>query len=193
MHVADLEAYGFKDKPDSRPAQTGVIHSIFGGQTRSQVQCANIQCKFKSNKYDAFLDLSIQIQTTQSVVEALKAYTQEEVLDSSNMYTCSQCTSKTCATKRISIHRTPYVLQLHLKRFETTGGGHSTKIGKHIIFPMELPVQEFMSKGEENTASTLPYELYAVVVHEGNTQKGHYYAFVKNSQGVLSRCLVQNG
>ena len=37
MHVADLGAYNFTASPYSRPAQTGVLHGIFGGHLRSQV------------------------------------------------------------------------------------------------------------------------------------------------------------
>ena len=50
-----------------------------------------------------------------------------KVLDGANKYECSKCGVKTCATKRLSLHRLPAVLQLHLKRFETQCGGHSAE------------------------------------------------------------------
>ena len=50
-----------------------------------------------------------------------------KVLDGANKYECSKCGVKTCATKRLSLHRLPAVLQLHLNRFETQCGGHSAK------------------------------------------------------------------
>ena len=183
MHLADLGACRFTASPYSRPAQTGVLHSIFGGHLRSQVHCES--CKFNSNTYDAFLDLSLEIRKANSVMDALKSFTKIEVLDGANKYKCSSCGCKTRATKCFSLHRTPYVLQLHLKRFETQWGGHSAKISRHISFPMTLSVEEFMSKGEESTASTLTYSLYGVVVHSGHSvRSGHYLAYVKNSNGV---------
>ena len=60
MHLADLGACNFTASPYSRPAQTGVLHAIFGGHLRSQVHCET--CKFNSNTYDAFLDLSLEIR-----------------------------------------------------------------------------------------------------------------------------------
>ena len=51
-----------------------------------------------------------------------------KVLDGANKYKCCNCGVKTRATKRFSLHRLPYVLQLHLKRFETQWGGHSAKV-----------------------------------------------------------------
>ncbi len=50
-----------------------------------------------------------------------------KVLDGANKYECSKCGVKTCATKRLSLHRLPAVLQLHLKRFETQWGGHTAE------------------------------------------------------------------
>jgi hypothetical protein len=54
--------------------------------------------------------------------------------------------------QRFSLHRVPYVLQLHLKRFETQWGGQAAKISRHISFPMTLSLRDYMSKGEEENS-----------------------------------------
>jgi uncharacterized UBP type Zn finger protein len=44
---------------DERVKETSEIHSMFGGYLRSQVKC--IKCGHESNKYDSFLDLSLEV------------------------------------------------------------------------------------------------------------------------------------
>jgi uncharacterized UBP type Zn finger protein len=55
---------------DQRVKETSVIHQIFGGYLRSQIRCE--ACKACSNKYDAFLDLSVDVNETSSLEGALR-------------------------------------------------------------------------------------------------------------------------
>ncbi|EKX35258.1 hypothetical protein GUITHDRAFT_79938, partial [Guillardia theta CCMP2712] len=180
MHLADLAACRFTESPYSRAAQTGLVHGIFGGHLRSQVRCET--CRYNSNTYDAFLDLSLEIKKADNITDALRLFTKPEILDGNNKYKCSHCGCKTRATKRFSVHRAPLVLQLHLKRFETSWSGNSCKLSKHVMFEQTLQLDPYMSEGEKAGSR---YNLYGVVVHSGHSMKsGHYYAFVKNSNGV---------
>ncbi len=46
----------------------------------------------------------------------------------------------------------------------------------HFEYPNEIDFSKWQVMSEEET----PYELYAVLVHEGiKAESGHYYAFVK--------------
>ena len=65
---------------------TGVIHSIFGGELRSQIQCG--KCKANFDTYEDFLDLSLEITHADSVIKALRQFTQSEMLDGDNKYAC---------------------------------------------------------------------------------------------------------
>lgn len=131
------------------------------------------------------LDLSLEIRKASTVRDALKSFTKAEVLDGANKYRCSSCGCKTRAVKRFSLHRVPHVLQLHLKRFETQWGGHSKKISRHVSFAMSMSVAEFVSESERGAMGSSTYSLYGVVVHSGHSvRSGHYYAFVRGSNGV---------
>jgi hypothetical protein len=175
MHLADLAAARFDASPYSRHAQSGVLHGIFGGHLRSQVRCET--CQFNSNTYDAFLDLSLEIKKRASLEDALSHFTKSEVLDGPNKYKCSNCGVKSRATKRFTVHRAPLVLSVHLKRFETSWGGHASKINKHVRFGQSLSLGDYMSQGERADAQ---YALYAVLVHTGaSTRSGHYFSFVR--------------
>jgi len=75
------------------------------------------------------------------------------------------------------------ILTIQLKRFDFTrsfyGGG---KIGKLVDFDEVLNLGPYMTKTQHETPI---YHLYAVLVHYGGScNSGHYYCFVKNSNGI---------
>jgi ubiquitin C-terminal hydrolase len=72
---------------DERIKETSVVHRIFGGYLRSQVQCS--ECRHNSNTYDPFLDLSVEVLRANSVPTALQHFTAPETLDRNNKYKCS--------------------------------------------------------------------------------------------------------
>jgi len=76
------------------------------------------------------------------------------------------------------------VLTIQLKRFDFTKSlSGSGKIGKIIDFDEVLSLGPYMSKSHQHENPI--YHLYAVLVHQGSScNSGHYYCFVKNSNGI---------
>jgi len=137
MHLADLRAGG-SPRPHSQE-HTGMLHGMSGGLLRSRVLCD--ACHTNTTSYDTFLDLSLELHRSVTVPEALRSFTNTNVLDGDNTFECSECETKTCAIKRLTLHSTPRVMQLHLKRFGILDGGGSTKIGHHVAFPELVNVE----------------------------------------------------
>lgn len=50
--------------------------------------------------------------------EALRAFVQPETLEENNQYHCDQCAKKCDAHKGLKFTKFPYLLTLHLKRFD---------------------------------------------------------------------------
>lgn len=160
------------DKISPAISHTTLVHQLFGGYLRSQVKCQD--CKFSSNTYDPFLDLSLEIDRASSLESALERFTTEETLTESNKYKCQKCKKPVRAQKRFLVHRAPKILTIQLKRFDY--GVHGQKINKAISFKEELELKPYTSGDQKKT-----YRLYAVVVHAGNTMKsGHYFSFARN-------------
>jgi hypothetical protein len=68
-----------------------------------------------------------------------------------------------------------------LKRFNLSPFGEASKINKHVEFGTELDIESFITGPKEKCSS---YELYGVLVHEGQTcNSGHYHSFIKASNG----------
>jgi len=121
----NIQKPGWRDKlPISRLDETTLIHRAFGGYYRSQVVCT--ACKHKSNTYDPFLDLALEVssQKCNSVQAAIEEFTRKETLDSENRWKCGGCKKRVCATKRLTVFRPPLTLCVQLKRFtfQTVGG-----------------------------------------------------------------------
>ncbi|XP_065850955.1 ubiquitin carboxyl-terminal hydrolase 23 [Euphorbia lathyris] len=167
--------------PSESPAayEKSLVHKIFGGRLRSQVECQ--QCFYRSNKFDPFLDLSLEIYKADTLPLALRNFTAAELLDGGEkQYQCQQCKQKVKAMKRLTVHKCPYVLTIHLKRFHAHDPGR--KVDKKVIFDHSLDMKPFVSDTYEGD---LKYSLYGVLVHFGhNTHSGHYVCFVRTSRGI---------
>ena len=178
MHLADLRAGRNATPPPHSQEHAGLLHGIFGGHLSSQVQCES--CNSSTNTYDAFLDLSLEMNQAATVLDALELVANTDFLEGDKKCECSKCGKKTCATNCVILHRTPRVLQLHLNRF----GRWSTKIGHHVTFPESLAMDAFTSQGKDHKDNPFAYGLYAVIVHIGSSVRiGHYVAYVKDPRG----------
>ncbi len=166
---------------------------MFGGYLRSQVSCT--KCKYNSNTYDPFLDLSLEVsgKKVNSLHDALTEFTRKETLDTDNKWKCSGCKKRVCASKQLTIYRPPLTLCIQLKRFSFGAGfggfmqyqGFShyagkgmgrkggSKVQKRIEFPATLKLP--LSDGRK-----CEYTLTGVIVHiGGSATSGHYTAFVR--------------
>ncbi|KAG2310832.1 hypothetical protein Bca52824_022389 [Brassica carinata] len=142
--------------------RSSLVHKIFGGSLRSQVKCA--QCSHCSDKFDPFLDLSLDISKADSLQRA---------------FASPLCKQKVRAVKQLTVSKAPYVLTVHLKRFEAH---RSEKINKKVEFASAVDMKPFVSGPY---TGNLKYTLYGVLVHYGrSSHSGHYACFVRTSSGM---------
>uniref|UniRef100_T1IR82 Ubiquitin carboxyl-terminal hydrolase n=1 Tax=Strigamia maritima TaxID=126957 RepID=T1IR82_STRMM len=178
MIKSSLKGYS-SSSLDRISLETTVVNHIFGGYHRSQVIC--LKCKSKSDTYEHFMDLILDIKTVPSLEKAMEKFVQAELLDNDNAYMCPRCLKKCPAQKRFSIHRAPNIATFQLKRFDYNRmmGG---KISKNITFPEKLDMRSYMSQTQ---GPPVKYQLYAVLVHQGaSCSSGHYFCFVRNSNNL---------
>ncbi|XP_076350362.1 ubiquitin carboxyl-terminal hydrolase 2-like [Tachypleus tridentatus] len=151
------------------------IIDIFLGQLRSRLKCT--VCGYSSVTFDPFWDLSISIpkgSVKVSLQQCLTLFTKEEILDAHEKPVCSRCRQRQRCSKRLTLHRFPNVLVLHLKRFNSTGRDYTKLPNSEIDYPLEnLDLRPYSS----GNGSKIPvYTLYAVVLHSGSDESGHYTA-----------------
>ena len=185
MHEKCVEHARPKPPKNSPRAETTFVFQVFGGRLRSQVTCKT--CGRKSDTFDSFMDLSLDIARAKSVEAALRRYVAVEVLDGSNKYKCEMGGGKphmTRATKQFTIDAAPLVLTVQLKRFEYVPFGRG-KLTQFVEYPTTLDITGAMSDANPKARGVEKYSLFAVLVHAGGSMhSGHYYCYVKAATGV---------
>ncbi|NXI95817.1 UBP2 hydrolase, partial [Psophia crepitans] len=163
----------YQEREDSR------IGDLFVGQLKSSLTCS--ECGYCSTAFDPFWDLSLPIPKKGygevTLMDCLRLFTKEDVLDGDEKPTCCRCKARTRCTKKFSIQKFPKILVLHnLKRF-SEARIRTSKLTTFVNFQMkDLDLREFASQSCNHTV----YNLYAVSNHSGTTMGGHYTAYCKS-------------
>ena len=162
--------------PKTSPGNTGWVHELFEGTLTSETKC--LTCENVSQRDEAFLDLSVDLDDHSSVTACLRKFSEEEMLCERNKFHCDRCGGLQEAEKRMKIKRLPRILALHLKRFKYTEDlQRLQKLFHRVVYPYHLRL--FNTTDDAEDPDRL-YELYAVVVHiGGGPYHGHYISIVK--------------
>ena len=154
--------------------QENVIKDLFCGQYITYVKCINVDCE--TSRQEDFFDLQLDVRGLRSVQESFTKYVQEEKLEGDNQYDAENF-GKQDAMKGVKFKKFPPVLHLHLKRFAYDINTDRTfKIHDRYEFPELLSLNEYI---KDQAIEDYTYVLHSVLVHSGNDQRGHYYAFVR--------------
>ncbi|NWH42670.1 UBP2 hydrolase, partial [Fregata magnificens] len=162
----------YQEREDSR------IGDLFVGQLKSSLTCS--ECGYCSTAFDPFWDLSLPIPKKGygevTLMDCLRLFTKEDVLDGDEKPTCCRCKARTRSTKKFSIQKFPKILVLHLKRF-SEARIRTSKLTTFVNFQLkDLDLREFASQSCNHAV----YNLYAVSNHSGTTMGGHYTAYCKS-------------
>ena len=152
------------------------VHDLFEGTLTSETKC--LTCENVSQRDEAFLDLSVDLDHHSSVTSCLRKFSEEEMLCERNKFHCDGCGGLQEAEKRMKIKRLPRILALHLKRFKYTEDlQRLQKLFHRVVYPYHLRL--FNTTDDAEDPDRL-YELYAVVVHiGGGPYHGHYVSVIK--------------
>ena len=165
--------------PKATSSTTDWVHKLFEGTLTSETKC--LTCENVSQRDEAFLDLSVDLDEHSSVTACLRKFSEEEMLCERNKFHCDRCGGLQEAEKRMKIKRLPKILALHLKRFKYTEDlQRLQKLFHRVVYPYHLRL--FNTTDDAEDPDRL-YELYAVVVHiGGGPYHGHYISIVKTEE-----------
>ena len=165
----------------------GWVHELFEGTLTSETRC--LTCENTSQRDEAFLDLSVDLEQHSSVTSCLRKFSEEEMLCERNKFHCDNCGGLQEAEKRMKIKRLPRILALHLKRFKYTEDlQRLQKLFHRVVYPYYLRL--FNTTDDTEDPDRL-YELYAVVVHiGGGPYHGHYVSIRSEERRVGKECPV---
>lgn len=174
--VGETEQNGVIAPAMNNNMNTGWVHELFEGTLTSETRC--LTCENTSQRDEAFLDLSVDLEQHSSVTSCLRKFSEEEMLCERNKFHCDNCGGLQEAEKRMKIKRLPKILALHLKRFKYTEDlQRLQKLFHRVVYPYYLRL--FNTTDDAEDPDRL-YELYAVVVHiGGGPYHGHYVSIIK--------------
>lgn len=148
-----------------------LINQLYQGKMIDYVKCQ--ECGIEKSREDTFLDIPLPIRPFGStnaygcIKEALQGFTQPETLDGNNQYFCERCNKKCNAHKGLKFSKFPYIMTLHLMRFDFDYNTmYRIKLNDKVEFPLKLNLNNFISNNkngldkEEALSEGFPEELF---------------------------------
>lgn len=168
-------------KMQGTPAER-TLPDLFVGKMKTYISCINVN--YESSRIEEFWDLQLNVRGNKNLDESFRDYIQVETLEGENKYDAGEPHKLQDARKGVIFESFPPVLHLQLKRFEyDIQRDAMMKVNDRHEFPDEFDASPYLS--EEARASTdepWVYQLHSVLVHSGDFNAGHYYAYLKPSK-----------
>ena len=147
------------------------VQTEFAGTQTRRIICK--QCKSLSDRQENMLTLGLEVSNNKNIDDCFKKLFQPEELSGDNKYNCEYCKSKQDATKTLIIKTLPNYLFITLKIFQ-----YSHEEGQMVLIDNKCEVdKEIKLKSDQN--EPIDYVLQAIILHIGNSQAGHYIAFIR--------------
>ncbi|XP_022667486.1 ubiquitin carboxyl-terminal hydrolase 22-like isoform X1 [Varroa jacobsoni] len=193
-----------------------IIDQIFTGSTQSDIVCQ--ECRGVSTTVEPFWDIALDLGPShaaehgsepKSLTDCLDSFTRPEHMGDS--VECSSCHSYQESTKQLTMKKLPIVVSFHLKRFRREQS--TKKVSTRIKFPQYLDMAPYMAgrngkpepaahtgqqqqqqqqqqNQQPNSAGSLlnKYCLFAVVIHKGTIETGHYTAYIRQHRDAWFSC-----
>ena len=145
--------------------------------------------KYDSNHRNESLNklytLEVEIKNHNNLIDSLNSYFASELVEGENMLKCDICNRKFPFIKEKTILFLPEILIILLKRFEyNVETKENVKLNNYFEFPLELSLNNYfdiIEKNNEKIQNNYKYNLFGIVLHEDNTNNGHYWSILKNN------------
>ncbi|WPG98330.1 Hypothetical protein R9X50_00111900 [Acrodontium crateriforme] len=152
------------------------LPNMFVGKMKTYLRCINVD--YESSRIEDFWDLQLNVSGCKSVQDSFKDYIQVETLEGDNKY-AAEGYGLQDAKKGIIFKSFPNVLHLQLKRFEYDFQRDAMmKVNDRYEFPEVLDASPYLDDDADKSEPYI-YHLHGVLVHSGDLNAGHYYAFLK--------------
>ncbi|EAQ85996.1 hypothetical protein CHGG_07249 [Chaetomium globosum CBS 148.51] len=153
------------------------LPQMFSGKIKTYISCINVP--YESSRIEDFWDVQLNVSGNENLLESFQDYIQVEKLDGENQYFAGDQYKLQDANKGVIFQGFPDVLHLQLKRFEyDIQRDAMMKINDRYEFPEEFDASLYLDK-EADRSESWEYQLHGVLVHSGDLNAGHYYAFLK--------------
>ncbi|KAF2685136.1 ubiquitin carboxyl-terminal hydrolase 21 [Lentithecium fluviatile CBS 122367] len=159
----------------------GALEKMFVGKMKTYISCINVD--YESSRIEDFWDIQLNVSGNKNLDDSFKDYVQVETMEGENKY-FAEGYGLQDAKKGVIFESFPQVLHLQLKRFEyDINRDAMMKVNDRYEFPEIWDASPYLSDGADRSEPYI-YHLHGVLVHSGDLNAGHYYAFLKpNKEG----------
>ncbi|KAI5285731.1 hypothetical protein KEM54_000337 [Ascosphaera aggregata] len=153
------------------------LEELFVGKSKTYISCINVD--FESSRVEEFWDIQLNVSGNKTLHDSFMDYIQVETLEGDNKYDAGEPHKLQDANKGVIFETMPDVLHLQLKRFEYDfTHDMMMKINDRHEFPEEFDAAPYLTEEGRKNGPWI-YQLYGVLVHAGDLQAGHYYAYIR--------------
>ena len=155
------------------------LAKMFVGKMKTYISCIDVD--YESSRIEDFWDIQLNVSGNKNLDDSFKDYIQVETMDGDNKY-FAEGFGLQDAKKGVIFESFPQVLHLQLKRFEyDVNRDAMMKVNDRYEFPDTFDATPYLSK-DAPTSEPYIYKLHGVLVHSGDFNAGHYYAFLKTTK-----------
>lgn len=152
------------------------LATMFVGKMKTYLKCINVE--YESSRIEDFWDLQLNVSGCKSLDDSFRDYVQVETLEGENKYMAEDFGLQD-AKKGVIFESFPNVLHLQLKRFEYDFNRDAMmKVNDRYEFPEIWDASPYLDAAADKSEPYI-YHLHGVLVHSGDLNAGHYYAFLK--------------
>lgn len=152
------------------------LPKMFVGKMKTYISCINVD--YESSRIEDYWDIQLNVSGCKNLDDSFKDYIQVETMDGENKY-FAEGFGLQDAKKGVIFQSFPNVLHLQLKRFEYDFNRDAMmKINDRYEFPEVWDASPYLSEDADRSEPYV-YRLHSVLVHSGDLNAGHYYAFIK--------------
>ena len=167
------------EKMEERMKGTGAENALarmFSGRMKTYISCINVD--YESSRIEDFWDIQLNVSGNKNLDDSFRDYIQVETMDGENRY-FAEGHGLQEAKKGVIFESFPQVLHLQLKRFEyDINRDAMMKVNDRHEFPETFDAAPYLSESADRSEPYI-YQLHGVLVHSGDFNAGHYYAFLK--------------
>ena len=194
QRLLDIVEINLKDSKESN-----FVKNILIGTTKTRYTCS--ACKRTIDKEQNLNCLELEVKNRGNFKDSMDAFTEPEALSG---YLCEACNSRSTTKKRCLLGTLPPILFCSLKRFELNYETFMReKVNSRYAFPVSLDLKKYthenywpvttpqvgsIAKDDGTGSQETWYDLNGVIIHSGDAQSGHYYSYLKNSDGMWIEC-----
>lgn len=154
-----------------------VLSKLFNGMIRTYISCINVD--YESRQSEPFGDVQLNVTGNKDIESSFRDYIAVEIMNGENQYFASDEYKLQDAKKGVIFESFPDVLNLQLKRFQyDIEHDAMMKINDRYEFPDTFDAAPYLAE-EADKSESYVYQLHGVLVHSGDLNAGHYYAFIK--------------